>query len=53
MIFKWETRKEKLKKYINIPPRQKLEWIRQMNEFFAKHTDKKTRAVRQKLRETR
>ncbi|MBL7157719.1 MAG: hypothetical protein ISS92_06145 [Candidatus Omnitrophica bacterium] len=53
MIFKWKTRKEKLKKYSNIPPQQKLEWIRQMNEFFAKYANKKTRAIRQKLREAR
>lgn len=53
MIFRWEKRKEKLSRYMSISPKKKLEWLRQMNEFIAKCTMKRDRAIRRKLREIR
>lgn len=52
MIFKWESEEERLKRYMSIPARKKLELLQQMNEFAAKFSSKKTKAIRKKLRET-
>lgn len=46
----WETEKEKLRRYMEIPFIKKLEWLRQMNEFAAKHLPAKTKRIRLKLR---
>lgn len=51
MIFRWETEEERLSRFIKIPPKKKLEWLRQMNEFIDKFSSKNSRAIRQKLRE--
>ena len=51
MNFDWESEEERLLRYMKISPKKKLEWLRQMNEFMAKFSSKKTRAIRQKLRE--
>ncbi|MFH1553143.1 MAG: hypothetical protein ABID83_05880 [Candidatus Omnitrophota bacterium] len=53
MIFKWESEEERLLRFMKIPPRKKLEWLRQMNEFLAKYTPKRQKSIRQKLREMR
>ena len=53
MIFKWETEEERLLRFIKIPPKKKLEWLRQMNEFILKCSSKRTRAIRRQLREIR
>ncbi len=53
MIFKWESEEERLLRFMKIPPKKKLEWLRQMNEFMAKFSSKRTRSIRQKLREQR
>lgn len=53
MIFKWENREEKLYRYMKISPKKKMEWLRQMNKFIAKTTSKRTKSIRQKLRESR
>jgi len=52
MNFKWESQKEKLLRYMNIPPEKKLEWLRQMNQFSAKFSSKKTKAIRKRIRES-
>lgn len=51
MIFRWESERERLLKFMKIPAKKKLEWLRQMNEFTAKFSSKRTLAIRQKLRE--
>lgn len=51
MIFKWETEKERLKKFMAIPPGKKLELLKQMHEFTAKFSSKKTNAIRKRLKE--
>ena len=51
MIFKWESEKERLLRFMKIPAKKKLEWLRQMNEFSARFLPEKSRIIRQKLRE--
>ena len=35
MKFRWESEKERLIRFMKIPPKAKLEWLRQMNDFTA------------------
>jgi hypothetical protein len=51
MIFKWESEEERLLKFMKIPPKKKLEWLRQTNEFIVKYSSKRNRSIRRKLRE--
>lgn len=41
-MFKWETEEGRLLKFMRIPPKKKMEWLREMNEFIAKVTKKTT-----------
>ena len=50
MIFKWQTEEERLLKFMKIPPKQKLEWLRRMNEFMVKSSTKRKKKIRWKLR---
>ena len=50
MNFGWETEKEKLLKYMKISPRQKLEWLEQVNVFINKCSTKSTKSIKQKLK---
>ena len=51
MIFKWETREERLKKWMKIPPKKKMEWLHKMHELISKNVSKRELKLRQKLRE--
>ncbi len=51
MIFRWESDEERLLKFMRIPPKKKLEWLFQMNEFLHRFSSKKQEIIRQKLRE--
>jgi hypothetical protein len=53
MIFKWETEEERLLRFIRIPPKKKLEWLREMHEFMVKCSSKRSRLIRRQLREIR
>lgn len=53
MSFKWETEIERLRRYMKIPPKKKLEWLREMHEFMVKTSSKRKLRLRCKLRETR
>ncbi len=50
MKFKWETRDEHLLRYMRLPAKKKLEWLREINEFTAKYSSKRTKQIRSKLR---
>jgi hypothetical protein len=50
MIFKWESEEERLTRFMKIPPKKKLEWLRQMNEFMLKYSSKHSKLIRWKLR---
>lgn len=51
MIFKWETEKEKLLKYMRMPAKKKMELLNELHKFTFKFSSKNTRKLRQKLRE--
>lgn len=51
MIFKWESEEDRLRRFMKIPPRKKLEWIYQMNVFLNKCATPKVKAIRRKLRQ--
>lgn len=53
MIFGWETEEARLLRLLKIPPKKKLEWLRQMNEFIAKSSSRRVKRMRIKLRESR
>ena len=50
MIFKWEKDTDRLLRYMKIPPKKKLEWLRQMHEFIVKSSSKRDKLIRWKLR---
>ena len=51
MIFEWESEEERLLRFMKIPPKKKLEWLREINEFIAKCSSKRSKLIRRKLRE--
>jgi len=53
MIFEWETEEERLLRFLKIPPKKKLEWLSQMNEFVAKCSSRRRKLIRLKLRKIR
>ena len=53
MIFKWETEKERLLRFMKISPKKKLEWLQQMHEFILKASSKHDKLIRWKLRNIR
>ncbi len=50
MIYKWESPKERLLRFMRISPKKKMEWLREMQEFTLKASDKRMRAIRLQLR---
>jgi len=53
MIFKWETEKERLLRFMKISPKKKLEWLQQMHEFIVRSSSKRKKLIRWKLRNIR
>ncbi len=49
-MFKWETKEERILRFMRIPPKEKLELLRQMQEFSLRFSSKRTLKIRQKLR---
>ena len=50
MKFRWETDEERLLRHMKLPPKKKLEWLREINEFTAKYSSKRTKKIHSKLR---
>lgn len=50
MNGKWESKEERLLRYMRMPPKQKLEWLRQWHEFIVKCSSKRDLRLRWKLR---
>ncbi len=50
MIFTWETKEERLKRYMQVPPIKRLEWLQKMHEFTRLTSSKETKKIRKKLR---
>ncbi|MBL7071819.1 MAG: hypothetical protein ISS26_06605 [Candidatus Omnitrophica bacterium] len=53
MRFKWESGKERLLRFMKISPLEKMKWLKDMNVFTAKYLSKKTKKIRQRLKEAR
>lgn len=51
MIYKWETKKERILRGLRISAKKKLEGFRLMNELIDKALGRRQRILRQKLRE--
>lgn len=52
MIFRWETKRERILRGLRISAEKKLEGIRLMNELADKVLSKRKKLIRQKLRQT-
>jgi hypothetical protein len=50
-MFKWETDEERLLRFMMVPPKKKLEWLRQINKFITNYTSKRNLIIKQKLRD--
>lgn len=48
--YYYVVEKDKIREYMNIPPRSRLEWLEEANDFIWKATDSKTRKIREKFR---
>jgi hypothetical protein len=46
MKFGWETEKEKLLRYMNVPHRKRLEWLQEMHTFTVKASSKRMLSIR-------
>jgi len=51
MDLKWESQKDKLRYYMSIPPKKKLEWLREMQEFISSVSTRNQKTFLRKLRE--
>jgi len=49
--FKWETSEDKLLRHMSLSPKQKLEWLWEINQFLFKYSTPKVRRIRQRLRQ--
>lgn len=50
-MFKGESETDRIKRYIKVSPKKKLEWLQQMHEMVSKHISKREIKLRQKLRD--
>lgn len=53
MIFKWESEEERLRRFMRIPAKKKLEWLYEMHEFLRSVATKRQKAIFQRVRESR
>ncbi|MBI1871687.1 MAG: hypothetical protein HYS07_10940 [Chlamydiae bacterium] len=53
MNFEWKTQEEKLKRWMKISPRKKLEWLYEMHQFNLKYDSPFVKRIRKKLKELR
>lgn len=50
-MFKWESDEKKILRGMKIPPKRKMEWLQEMNEFTRKASSKKLMKIRQHIRQ--
>ena len=48
--YYYVVEEEKIREYMSIPPRARLEWLEEAYNFIWKASNKKTRAIREKFR---
>lgn len=46
----WESERERLLRFMKIPPKKKLEWLYEINEHLTKFLPKDRRAIKRKLK---
>ncbi len=51
MTGHWETLEERVSRFIKIPVKKKLEWLRQMQEFQSRHEPELRKRLRARLRD--
>jgi hypothetical protein len=51
LSFGWEKEDERINKGMRIPPKEKLIWLREMNEWTDKVLSNKQKGVRRRLNE--
>ena len=51
--LKWKNQEEKIRYYMSIPPKEKMEWLRQVQEFISSVSTKNQKVFLRKLREDR
>jgi uncharacterized FlaG/YvyC family protein len=51
MNFGWEDERERLLRFMKIPPKRKLELLQQMNEFTRKFFSKRQKKIFWRLRQ--
>jgi hypothetical protein len=49
MITRWETDKDKIKRYLKVSPRKKLQMLEEMRLFFLKYTSQRTKKISKQL----
>jgi len=50
---KWKSQEERARYYMSIPPRKKLEWLREIQEFISSVSPRNQKVFLKKLREIR
>ena len=50
MENRWVTRTERLLEYMQWPAKQKLQWLKDINDFNQEHLPQKTKLIRKQLR---
>lgn len=50
MDMKWENQKDRLRYYMSIPPKKKLEWLRQVQKFLSSVSSENQKIFLRKLR---
>ena len=50
MMGEWETKEEKITRFMSIAAEKKMEWLRQMQEFTLKTSSKQLLSIRWHLR---
>ncbi len=46
--FGWEKEEEKLKRYLKMPAKKKLEWLKDMHDFYVRYVVKRNPTLREK-----
>jgi len=52
-VYEWETKKERVLKFMKIPPKHKLEWLQDMHDFVVQASSEEDLKLRWKLRKIR
>ena len=51
MIYAFETERERIVRYMNIPAKKKMEWLRDMQKLVCATSSKRMKKIRLRVRE--